>query len=58
MSFGGIDIITVAAGTVIEHKGEKLTVTDDHIVHKMGKCYVTKAAFDLLKARFSGEAAQ
>jgi len=47
--FDGVDIMTVAAGTEIEHNGEKLIVSDENVVFKGRKVYVTERTFNALK---------
>lgn len=51
--FGGITIHTVDPGTVIEHNGEKLTVTDNEAVRKGSHMYVTPKTYDAMKAQFT-----
>ena len=49
--FGGIDIFTVEAGTVIEHGAEKIEVTETNAVHKGNKIYMTPKHYELLKSQ-------
>lgn len=55
--FGGIEIIAVEPGTEIEHKGEKLTVTETNAVHLGSRMYMTGAQVAALKAQTDKEAA-
>lgn len=46
---GGISIIEVEPGTVIEHDGERFEVTDDTAVFKGSKVYLTPKQYTALK---------
>lgn len=47
--FDGVDIMVAAAGTEIEHNGEKLKVSDENAVFKGRKVYMTERTFNSLK---------
>lgn len=49
--YGGVSVVEVEPGTVIEKDGEKLTVDDTQMVSKDGKFYVTAKHMALIKAR-------
>ncbi|WP_292021722.1 hypothetical protein [Maritimibacter sp. UBA3975] len=48
--FGGIEIIEVEPGTVIENNGEKIEVTETNAVRKGWRCYMTPDQVAALKA--------
>lgn len=48
--FGGINIHQVEPGTVIEHEGEKLEVTDGQAVRRGHSVYMTPRTYAALKA--------
>jgi hypothetical protein len=48
---GGMAIIEVQPGTEIEHKGEKMTVTDTNAVTLGRKIYVTPSVYIRLRER-------
>lgn len=50
--FDGVDITVVAAGTEIEHNGEKLEVSDENAVSKGRRIYMTERTFNSLKKHF------
>lgn len=50
--FNGMDIFEVEPGTVIEHEGEKRTVTETEAVVKGRRVYMTPAQFAALKAKY------
>lgn len=47
--FGGVDIVAVAAGTVIKNGDEELEVSETNAVHKGNRIYMTPKHFELLK---------
>ena len=47
----GVPIVEVEPGTVIEHNGKTLTVTDTEAVSKDGTIYVTPRHLVAIKAR-------
>ena len=55
---GTLTINIVEPGTEIEHKGEKLTVTDSEAVQKNGTIYITEKTYAAMKQRPSGKAGQ
>ncbi|WP_339820063.1 hypothetical protein [Sulfitobacter dubius] len=48
--FGGVDIMQVEPGTVIEHNGEKIEVTATNAVRKGRRWYMTPDQVAALKS--------